>query len=133
MNIVRSTLEINTLGPLRMCQAFAPLMMKSGYGRVVNVSSSLGQLNGMTDEERVPAYQLSKAALNAVTLMVADATRGENVTVNSVCPGWTRTDLGGPDAPQSVREAAETIVWLATHPDDGPTGGFFRNKKRIKW
>jgi NAD(P)-dependent dehydrogenase (short-subunit alcohol dehydrogenase family) len=133
INLVRSTLEINTLGALRMCQALVPLMMKAGYGRVVNVSSSLGQLNGMTDEERVPAYQLSKAALNAVTLMVADAALGKNVMVNSVCPGWTRTDLGGPDAPQSVGEAAETIVWLATHRNGGPTGGFFRDKKRIKW
>jgi NAD(P)-dependent dehydrogenase (short-subunit alcohol dehydrogenase family) len=134
IHIVRSTLEINTLGALRMCQAFVPLMMKAGYGRVVNVSSSLGQLNGMTDEERVPAYQLSKAALNAVTLMVADAaTRGKDVTVNSVCPGWTRTDLGGPDAPQSVEDAAETIVWLATRLGGGPTGGFFRDKKRIQW
>jgi NAD(P)-dependent dehydrogenase (short-subunit alcohol dehydrogenase family) len=133
VNIVRATLEINTLGALRMCQALVPLMMKAGYGRVVNVSSSLGQLNGMTDEERVPAYQLSKAALNAVTLMVADAALGKNVMVNSVCPGWTRTDLGGPDAPQSVEEAAETIVWLATRPDGGPTGGFFRDKKRIQW
>jgi NAD(P)-dependent dehydrogenase (short-subunit alcohol dehydrogenase family) len=133
MNIVRATLEINTLGALSMCQVFVPPMMKAGYGRVVNVSSSLGQLNGMTDEERVPAYQLSKAALNAVTLMVADAAAGKNVTVNSVCPGWTRTDLGGPEAPQSVGEAAETILWLATRPDGGPTGGFFRNKRRIRW
>jgi len=133
INIVRATLEINALGALRMCQAFVPLMMKAGYGRVVNVSSSLGQLNGMTDEERVPAYQLSKAALNAVTLMVADAALGKNVMVNSVCPGWTRTDLGGPDAPQSVEEAAETIVWLATHAGDRPSGGFFRDKKRIEW
>ena len=133
ISIVRPTLEINTLGALRMCQALVSLMMKAGYGRVVNVSSSLGQLNGMTDEERVPAYQLSKAALNAVTLMVADAALGKNVMVNSVCPGWTRTDLGGPDAPQSVEEGAVTTVWLATHPSGGPTGGFFRDKKRIKW
>jgi NAD(P)-dependent dehydrogenase (short-subunit alcohol dehydrogenase family) len=94
----------------RLRQALVPLTMKAGYGRVVNVSSSLGQLNGMTDEERVPAYQLSKAAVNAGTLMVADASLGKNVMVNSVCPGWTRTDLGGPDAPQSVEEAAVTIV-----------------------
>lgn len=133
MSIVRATLEINTLGPLRMCQTFVPLMMEAGYGRVVNVSSTLGQLSAMTDEERVPAYQLAKTALNAVTRMVADAAAGTNVAVNSVCPGWTRTALGGPDAPQSLEEGAETIVWLATQPDGGPTGGFFRDKKRIKW
>lgn len=133
VDIVRATLEINTLGALRMCRAFVPIMMKAGYGRVVNVSSTLGQLSTMTDEEGVPAYQLSKTALNAVTRMVADAAAGTNVAVNSVCPGWTRTDLGGPEAPQSVEQGAETIAWLATRPDGGPTGGFFRDKKRIKW
>jgi NAD(P)-dependent dehydrogenase (short-subunit alcohol dehydrogenase family) len=133
IEIVRAVLEVNTLGALRMCQAFVPLMMKAHYGRVVNVSSSLGQLHGMTDEDRVPAYQMSKTALNAVTRMVADAAKGTNVAVNSVCPGWTRTDIGGPEAPQSVEEAAETIVWLATKPGSSPTGGFFRNKRRIAW
>jgi len=132
-DIVRWTLEVNLLGSLRMCQVFVPLMMKAGYGRVVNVSSRLGQLDSMTDAEKVPAYQMSKTALNAVTLMVADAARGTNVLVNSVCPGWTRTDIGGPEAPQSTEEAARTILWLATHPDGGPTGGFFYNKKRIDW
>ncbi|MDD5730800.1 MAG: SDR family oxidoreductase [Candidatus Omnitrophica bacterium] len=133
IEIVRATLEINTLGPLRMCQAFIPLMIKAGYGRVVNVSSSLGQLNGMTDEDKVPAYQISKTALNAVTLMAADDAKGNNILINSACPGWTRTDIGGPQATQSVEEAAETIIWLATLPDSGPTGGFFRNKRRISW
>jgi NAD(P)-dependent dehydrogenase (short-subunit alcohol dehydrogenase family) len=132
LDVVRVTLEINTLGPLLMCQTFVPLMMKSGYGRVVNVSSSRGQLNGMTDGG-APAYQMSKAALNTVTLMVADAVRGRNVLVNSVCPGWTRTNLGGPEAPRSVEQAAETILWLATLPDGGPTGGFFMDKKAIAW
>lgn len=132
IEIVRLTLEINTLGALRMCQAFVPLMMEVDYGRVVNVSSSRGQLHGMTDGG-APAYQMSKAALNAITLMVADAARGGNVTVNSVCPGWTRTNLGGPEAPRSVKKGAETIVWLATHPDGGPTGGFFMDKKPIDW
>jgi NAD(P)-dependent dehydrogenase (short-subunit alcohol dehydrogenase family) len=133
IDIVRATLEINTLGALKMCQAFVPVMMKADYGRVVNVSSSLGQLNDMTDEDKVPAYQMSKTALNAVTRMVADAASGSNVAVNSVCPGWTRTDIGGPEAPQSTEEAAETIVWLATQPDNGPTDGFFRDKRRIAW
>jgi NAD(P)-dependent dehydrogenase (short-subunit alcohol dehydrogenase family) len=132
LDVVRVTLEINTLGPLLMCQTFVPLMMKSGYGRVVNVSSSRRQLNGMTDGG-APAYQMSKAALNTITLMVADAVRGRNVLVNSVCPGWTRTNLGGPEAPRSVEEAAETILWLATLPDGGPTGGFFMDKKPIDW
>jgi NAD(P)-dependent dehydrogenase (short-subunit alcohol dehydrogenase family) len=76
---------------------------------------------------------MSKAALNTVTLMVADAVRGGNILVNSVCPGWTRTNLGGPQAPRSVKEAAETILWLATLPDGGPTGGFFMDKKTIDW
>ena len=132
LDVVRVTLEINTLGPLMMCQTFVPLMMKSGFGRVVNVSSSRGQLNGMTDGG-APAYQMSKAALNAVTLMVADAVHGRNVLVNSVCPGWTRTNLGGPEAPRSVEQAAETILWLATLPNGGPTGGFFMDKKPIDW
>lgn len=132
IEIVRATLEVNTLGALRMCQALVPLMMEAGYGRVVNVSSSRGQLYCMADEG-APAYQMSKAALNTITLMAADAARGKNVQVNSVCPGWTRTRLGGPEAPQTVEEGAETIVWLAMRPDSGPTGGFFRDKKRIAW
>ena len=129
----RWNIEINTLGALRMCQALVPLMMKAGYGRVVNVSSSLGQLNGMTDEERVPAYQLSKAALNAVTPMVADAALGNNVMVNSVCPGWVRTDMGGPGAKRSIEEGVAGILWAATLPGDGPTGGFFRDGERLAW
>jgi len=80
-----------------------------------------------------PAYQMSKAAQNAVTLMVADAVRGGNVLVNSVCPGWTRTSLGGSEAPRSVEQAAETIICLATLPAGGPTGGFFMDKKPIDW
>jgi len=131
--LVRAVVEINTLGALRMCQAFMPNMLRLGYGRVVNVSSSLGQLSGMTDANRVPAYQLSKTALNAVTCMAADDARGENVLVNSACPGWSRTDIGGPEAPQSAAEGAETVAWLATLPEGGPTGGFFRNKRRITW
>jgi len=133
IDIIRATLEVNTLGALKMCQCFIPLMMKARYGRVVNVSSSLGQLNDMTDEDKVPAYQISKTALNAVTRMFADAARSGNVAVNSVCPGWTRTDIGGSEAPQSAEKAAETIVWLARQKHAKPTGGFFRDKRRIGW
>ena len=120
IDIVRATLEVNTLGALKMCQTFVPLMIKARYGRVVNVSSSLGQLNDMTDEDKVPAYQMSKTALNAVTRMVADVAKDSNVAVNSVCPGWTRTDIGGSEATQSTEKAAETIVWLATQPHSSP-------------
>lgn len=133
LDLVRAALEINTLGALRMCQAFMPEMIKAGYGRVVNVSSTLGQLSSMDDANRVPAYQLSKTALNAVTVMAADDAAGSGVLMNSVCPGWTRTDIGGGDAPQSAEQAAKTIVWLARLPDGGPTGGFFRNKRSIAW
>lgn len=130
--IMRATLEVNTLGPLRLCQVFVPGMIARGYGRVVNVSSRRGQLERMADEG-TPSYQLSKTALNAVTRMVADAARGRNVLVNSVCPGWCRTPLGGPEAPRSAATGAETIVWLATLPKSGPTGGFFHDRERMPW
>ena len=132
LSIVRATLEVNTLGPLRLCREFVPAMMRQRYGRVVNVASSRGQLATMGDDGS-PAYQLSKTALNAVTRMVADAARGTGVLVNSVCPGWCRTALGGPEAPRSVQQGADSIVWLATLPPSGPTGGFFRDRQRIAW
>ncbi len=127
----RATMETNVYGPLALCQAFVPLMIKGRYGRVVNVSSGSGQLSTMTDD--TPAYNMSKAALNSLTRMVADATAGTNVLVNSVCPGWVRTDMGGPGASRSVEAGADTIVWLATLPASGPSGGFFRDRKRIPW
>ena len=130
--IMRATFEVNTLGPLRLCQAFVPGMIERGYGRVVNVSSQRGQLATMGDDG-TPAYQASKTALNAITRMVADAARGRNVRVNSVCPGCCRTPLGGPDAPRSAAEGADTIVWLATLPRSGPTGGFFDDRQPILW
>lgn len=132
MAIMRATLEVNTMGPLRLCQAFVPGMIARGYGRVVNVSSQRGQLASMGDDG-TPAYQVSKTALNAITRMVANAARGRNVLVNSVCPGWCRTPLGGPDAPRSAATGADTIVWLAALPRSGPTGGFFHDRQRIPW
>jgi len=125
------TLATNFYGALRMCQVLVPLMQKRRYGRVVNLSSGMGQLEDM--EDGWAAYRVSKTALNALTRMVADATADAGVLVNSVCPGWVRTDMGGPGASRGVRTGAETAVWLATLPDDGPTGGFFRDREPIAW
>ncbi len=127
----RRTFETNFYGALRMCQALVPLMRRNHYGRIVNLSSELGQLDEMGDG--TPAYRASKTALNALTRMVASATQAQEILVNSMCPGWVRTDMGGPNATRSVEKGAETAVWLAMLPHDGPTGGFFRDKKPIPW
>jgi NAD(P)-dependent dehydrogenase (short-subunit alcohol dehydrogenase family) len=127
----RRTMETNVYGPLMLTQALVPLMRRHRYGRVVNLSSGLGQLEGMGDG--TPAYRMSKAALNTLTRMFATATEGSGILVNSLCPGWVRTVMGGPHASRGVEKGAETAVWLATLPDDGPTGGFFRDKTAIAW
>jgi NAD(P)-dependent dehydrogenase (short-subunit alcohol dehydrogenase family) len=127
----RRSMESNVYGPLLLCQALMPGMLRRGYGRIVNVSSGAGQLAGMTDY--APPYSVSKAALNALTLLLAHAGRGRNVLVNAVDPGWVRTDMGGASAPRSVGEGADTIVWSATLPDGGPTGTFFHDRKTIPW
>jgi NAD(P)-dependent dehydrogenase (short-subunit alcohol dehydrogenase family) len=127
----RRTLETNFFGPLQLCQALIPLMLKQGGGRVVNISSGLGQLADMG--AGTPAYRVSKSALNALTRTLAAELKGKNVLVNAVCPGWVRTDMGGPDAPRTPEQGADTVVWLATLPDDGPTGGFFRDRQPIAW
>ena len=129
--LVQQTFDVNTVGPLRMCQAFVPLMRQQNYGRVVNVSSGSGQLSSMGGT--TAAYAMSKTALNALTRIVADEVSAYNIKVNAVCPGWVRTDMGGPNAPRSLEEGADTIVWLALLPDDGPSGGFFRDRKPVEW
>jgi NAD(P)-dependent dehydrogenase (short-subunit alcohol dehydrogenase family) len=129
--VFTETLRTNLYGPLVLCQAFVPGMVRRGYGRVVNVSSGAGQLSSM--EDYAPSYSLSKAALNALTRMFAAAVRGANVLVNAADPGWVRTDMGGPRAPRSLAQGADTIVWLATLPDGGPTGGFYHDRKPIPW
>ncbi|HJW26702.1 MAG TPA: SDR family oxidoreductase [Rhodocyclaceae bacterium] len=131
LDILRTTLETNLYGVLRVTQAVLPLMRGSRAGRVVNLSSGLGQLSDMASG--VPAYRISKTALNAVTRILATEMAESGIKVNSVCPGWCRTDLGGPKAPRSVEEGVDTVVWLATLPEDGPTGGFFRDRKPIPW
>lgn len=126
---LRSAFETNTLAALRLCQSLIPLMQ--GRGRVVNVSSGMGQLSDMNGF--APAYRLSKTAMNAVTRIFADELKDTGIKINSVCPGWVRTQMGGNNATRSIEEGAEGIVWAATLPDDGPSGGFFRDGKPIPW
>jgi NAD(P)-dependent dehydrogenase (short-subunit alcohol dehydrogenase family) len=127
--LLRRTLEVNAIGPLRLAQALAPLMGPGG--RIVNVSSGGGQLSGMGTW--APAYCISKTALNAVTVQLAKALEGRGIAVNAVCPGWVRTDMGGPSAPRSVEEGAAGILWMALDAPQKLTGGFFRDGERIPW
>ena len=127
----RATFETNVFGVIDVCRTFVPGMARRRYGRVVNVSSGAGQLTSMSTY--APAYSMSKTALNAFTRLLANTYREDGVLVNAVDPGWVRTDMGGPSAPRSPREGADTIVWLATLPDDGPTGGYFRDRRPIDW
>lgn len=127
---VNETLQTNTLGPLLVTQAFLPLLSRSDAPRVINVSSGGGQLNEGMDSW-APAYCLSKTALNAVTCLFAAAL--SDVSINSVCPGWVRTDMGGANATRSVEQGADTIVWLATDAPKNLTGKFLRDRKPIPW
>jgi NAD(P)-dependent dehydrogenase (short-subunit alcohol dehydrogenase family) len=128
LGIVSEALEVNLLGAWRMTQALLPLLRESPHGRVVNVSSGAGSITTMTSGP--PAYSVSKAALNALTRLLAADLRP--ILVNAVCPGWVATDMGGPGG-RPVSEGAAGIVWAATLPDDGPTGGFFRDGRPIAW
>ena len=137
--IFQNTLETNALGPLLLSQACLPMMKANNYGRIVNMSSTLGSLTEIASpdsphaEVQAPAYRLSKTILNGITVLLAAEMRGTNILVNSVCPGWVRTDMGGDQAPLSPQQGAETPVWLATLPDGGPSGGFFRERQPIPW
>ena len=127
----RATFETNLFGAMRMCREVVPTMLSLRYGRIVNVSSGLGQMSQMG--AGTPAYRVSKAALNALTLTLAAEVQGSGILVNSMSPGWVRTDMGGEDAPRSVEEAADTAVWLCLLPSSGPTGKFFRDRQPIPW
>jgi NAD(P)-dependent dehydrogenase (short-subunit alcohol dehydrogenase family) len=128
---IMKTFETNTLGHLMASQAFIPVMKKHHYGRIVNMSSGLGSLHEM--EGGFTAYRISKAALNAVTRIIAAEVKGESILVNSMCPGWCRTDMGGPEADRSPEQGADTALFLATLPEHGPTGKYFRDRKEIPW
>ena len=129
--LILQTLQTNTLGPLRLTQKLVPLLAQSNAGKVINVSSGGGQLTDMSDW--APAYSLSKTALNAVTGMMAAALRDKHIVVNSICPGWVRTDMGGSGASRSVQQGADTVTWLATEAPSDLTGKFLRDRKVIPW
>ena len=131
LETLEQTLQTNLYGPILVAQALVPLMQTQRYGRVVNVSSGAGQLTDMNSG--YPSYRMSKTALNASTRILANELQDMNILVNAVCPGWVRTDMGGPNAPRSPEQGADTIVWLATLPEGGPTGGFFRDRQPIPW
>jgi NAD(P)-dependent dehydrogenase (short-subunit alcohol dehydrogenase family) len=128
--VVREAAETNLYGPWLMVQEFLPLLRRSEHPRIVNVSSeaaSFGEMGGGT-----PAYTASKVALNALTRMLAADLRGDKILVNAVCPGWVATDMGGPGG-RPVTDGAASVVWAAMLPDSGPTGGFFRDGRPLRW
>jgi NAD(P)-dependent dehydrogenase (short-subunit alcohol dehydrogenase family) len=131
MERVRATLETNVVGAWRCCTAAVPEMMKNGYGRIVNITSHLGTFAEM--DEGSAAYRVSKAGLNALTRILAAELRDTNVLVNAVSPGKVHTRLAYGSAERSPDEAAGTVVWLTTLPDEGPTGGLFHDHKRLDW
>ena len=128
--VVREAAETNLYGPWLMVQEFLPLLRASGHARIVNVSSEAASLASMGSG--TPAYTASKVALNALTRMLAAELRGDRILVNAVCPGWVATDMGGPGG-RPVAEGAAGVVWAATLPDSGPSGGFFRVGRPLPW
>lgn len=129
LEIVREIMEINFYGPWRMIQAFIPLLEKSGDPRIINMSSGMGELKNL--DGKYPGYRLSKASLNMLTIMFSNELKDRGIKVNAMCPGWVRTDMGGPNAPRSVSQGADTAVWLAT--ETVVTGKFFRDRSEINW
>ena len=146
-DILRKSFEVNFFGPYLLTQKMAPLLRKSDRGRVVNMDTGVASLTQLADpnsplrEDICPAYQTSKAALNALTLVFAKELAADGIKVNSACPGWVMTDMGHEDLPdygdaarpKTPEEGVDTPVWLATLPDDGPTGGFFTDREPRDW
>lgn len=129
---VEVVLDTNLIGTWRCAQVALPHMLRRNHGRIVNVTSTLGALASVTDATD-PAYRVSKAALHMLTRILAAETAGTGVLVNAASPGWARTDMGGPSAPRTAAEAADTPVWLATLPENGPTGGLFHDRQPYPW
>jgi NAD(P)-dependent dehydrogenase (short-subunit alcohol dehydrogenase family) len=130
LEVVREALEVNLLGAWQTCLTLLPLLRHSRHGRIVNVSSEAGSLASM--DGGPPAYNVSKAALNALTRMLAGELRRDRILVNAVCPGWVATDMGGPGG-RPVAEGAARVLWAVDLPDDGPTGGFYRDGRPVPW
>jgi len=128
---VKEALEANLFGAWRLCKVAIPLMRRNGYGRIVNVSTGLASLEDMGGGS--PGYRVSKTALNVLTRILASELRGSGILVNAVNPGWVQTDMGGSGATRTVEEGAEALVWAATLPNSGPTGGFFRDREPVAW
>ena len=128
---IRATWETNVMGAWACAGAAAGPMKKAGYGRIVNLSSTMASLT-LTEDGKSPAYRVSKAALNMLTVVLAGELRSHGILVNAASPGYTRTDMS-PKATRTVTEGADTPVWLATLPDDGPTGGFFYEREMLPW
>jgi NAD(P)-dependent dehydrogenase (short-subunit alcohol dehydrogenase family) len=143
LRLVRETFETNVFGTISVTNEFLPLLRRSASGRIVNVSSTMGSLTDQTDPSSpyygllVPAYQMSKAALNGFTIALSKALTDTSIKVNSVCPGWVQTDLGGPEnraaAPTTADEAAQIVVDMASIPEDGPTGQFVDRQGTVAW
>lgn len=131
VEVIRKSLEVNTIAPMMLIKAFLPLMQQAGYGRIVNISSGMGQLSDMGGQN--PGYRISKTALNAVTAIFAAELDGSGIAINAVCPGWVRTDMGGSNAVLSPEQGVDTTVWLATLADANISGGFYRQRQLIDW
>ncbi len=128
--VVQEHLDVNFIGPMMVSQAFIPLLKKSKEGRIINFSSQMGRLNGMGGGSA--AYRFSKTAINSLTGVMAADLAGTNIKVNSMCPGWVKTDMGGAGASRTLQQGADTAVWLATA-EGIPTGKFFADRKETEW
>lgn len=130
-SILKHTMSTNFFGAYDVIRSFIPVMERHGYGRIINVSSEYGAISEMTYQS-AGAYKLSKLALNGMSRLIAAEIKGD-IKINAVDPGWVSSDMGGPSAPRTPKQAAESILWLAAIGPEGPNGGFFRDGKQIEW